>query len=87
MYDRLVQEERVRSQLSDWLKRKIREYVGDDEPSLAEFILGKMSEHAAPEAMRELMQDILDADTKGFLLKLYRTIIYETLKWKGKHGG
>lgn len=60
VYDSMVADERVRKQLTAWVGKKIKEYLGDEEPSLAEFIMGKVGEHASPSGMHDMMKEILD---------------------------
>lgn len=60
-YDGMSGDSRVRQQLLSWVSKKIREYLGADEPSLAEFIMGKVGEHAGPAEMHDFMKDVLDS--------------------------
>ncbi|CAG9461715.1 unnamed protein product [Pedinophyceae sp. YPF-701] len=80
-YDKLVARGAVGA-VTAWVTRKVAELLGEEEPSLVEFILGKVAEHASPQALRELLQDILDDETQMFLLKLFRTVLYEIGKSK-----
>lgn len=72
--------ERVLSTLRTWVGQKVTEMLGEEEPSLIDFIVDKLSSHtAAPELLTELTE-VLDEEAEGFVLRLYRTVLYETKK-------
>ena len=42
--------------------------------------MGKLGEHASAAAMLEELQPILDDDAQGFVIRLYRAIIFDLRK-------
>lgn len=66
--------------MKPWLGRKVKELLGGEEPSLVDFVAGLLRKRAAPPALLAEMEDLLQADAPGFVLKLYSVIIYELEK-------
>ena len=54
--------------------------MGAEEPSLAEFVMSNVSSHMAPAKLIEELSAVLDEDTEGFVVKLYRMVIFESQK-------
>lgn len=66
--------------ISRWVSKKIQELLGVEEPTLVNFIMGKLGEHFTPFNMMEELGMVLDDEAETFVLKLYRMVIYETEK-------
>ena len=60
------------------MTKKIIEFIGEEEPDLTKVILDKVEAKAEPKAMISEFRDILDSETEGFVVKLWRLMIYET---------
>lgn len=54
---------------------------------MVEFIVEKVAAHAGPAELIDELQAILDSETEAFVLKLWRMIIFETLKVEKGVGG
>ncbi|KAL6750161.1 hypothetical protein V8C86DRAFT_2820352 [Haematococcus lacustris] len=61
-----------------WVDAKVAALLGAPEPSVVDFIMSLIATHKGPaDAVAEL-EPLLDSDTASFVLKLYRTVIFET---------
>ena len=49
---------------------------------MVDFILAKLDEEISAKDLLEEVRNIFEDDAEDFVLKLYRTLIYETLKAK-----
>lgn len=70
----------VKERISGWVTKKIKELLGEEEPSFCEFIMSQIKEHTPAAEMISALHDILDEDTDSFVMKLYQVLIYETEK-------
>ena len=73
---------RLADTVSRWAAKKVAELLGEAEPSLVEFVTAQTSAHCAPDALLTELQDVLDDEAEAFVVKLWRLIIFETLKNK-----
>lgn len=71
---------RMLSTLGTWVGKKVAELLGEEEPSLIEFVVGKLKEHTGAQDMLQELREVLDEEAEGFVLRLYRTVLYETKK-------
>jgi len=67
---------------ADWIRKKIRDLMGEEEPSFCEFILSQINAHIKPSKMLESLREVLDEDAEAFVLKLYQVVIYEIERTK-----
>lgn len=67
--------------LRGWVDRKVAEYLGETEAALTSFVLGKLRSKCSPETLLEEMRAVLDDDATPFVLKLWRMLIFSTLKF------
>lgn len=65
-----------------WVSKKVTELLGEEEPSLVEFVVEKTAEHLPAAAMVEELEPVLDTEAEPFVIKLWRMLIYEVLKAK-----
>jgi len=72
--DKVLMEKRIKP----WVTKKIKEYIGDDEPTLVDFICGKVEAKGDPNVLLNDVQMVLDEEAKVFVVKLWRLLIYET---------
>ena len=64
-----------------WIAKKIKEYMGVEEPSIVQHILKILGRAPQPEALRDkLLKEILDVKTEEFLFKLWQTLVFENMK-------
>jgi RNA-binding protein 25 len=75
-----VLSDRVLSTLRAWVRQKVTELLGEEEPSLTDFIAEKLAAHTAAPALLTELTEVLDEEAEGFVLRLYRTVLYETKK-------
>lgn len=60
-----------------WINKKITDYIGEEEPSLLDFICRKLLGHCKPEALLREVDQVLDEEAQVFVVKLWRLLIYE----------
>ncbi|CAI5523804.1 unnamed protein product [Closterium sp. Naga37s-1] len=73
VYDESALHQRMRP----WVARKIREFLGEEEPTLVDFILSKTQQHVGGAALLGLLEPILDEEAEMFVLKMWRMLIFE----------
>lgn len=74
MVDQTLMEKRIQP----WITKKIVEYIGEDEPTLVEFICSKIMSKSSPERIFEDISMVLDDEAEVFVVKMWRLLIYET---------
>lgn len=60
--------------------KKTVEVLGQEEPSMVEYVMSLVKAHTTPAAMVETLQGIMDAETDPFVLNLFRLVIMESEK-------
>jgi len=72
----------VETQLKDWIDQKVVEYLGEGSSSLRNFIVQKLShdDGCSPQELRQELAMVLDEDAEGFVLKLWRMLVFYSLK-------
>ena len=68
----------LEGRIKQWVTKKIHEFVGDDEPELITFILTLIEKKDRPRKILDEIKQVLDKEAEGFVIKLWRLIIYET---------
>lgn len=68
----------LKGRLKQWIQKKIIEFLGEEENELTQLLLDKIEHHIEPKTMVTEFEEILDSETQGFVVKLWRLIIYET---------
>jgi len=68
----------LEGRIKQWVTKKIHEFVGDDEPELITFILTLIEKKDRPRKILDEIKTVLDKEAEGFVIKLWRLIIYET---------
>jgi RNA-binding protein 25 len=64
-----------------WIAKKIKEYMGVEEPTVVQHILKILGRAPNPDALRDkLLKDILDEKTEEFVFKLWQTLVFENMK-------
>jgi RNA-binding protein 25 len=74
MVDSTLMDRRIKP----WVNKKIVEYIGEDEPTLSEFICKKVIANSTPDAILADISMVLDDEAEVFVVKMWRLLIYET---------
>jgi len=69
----------IEDKLRPWVKRKIQEFLGEEEPTLIEYIVKKLHERATPQEIQAQLQHVLDDEASTFVIKMWRMLIYVML--------
>jgi len=72
----------IETKMKVWVKKKIIEYLGDEELTLIEYICKKLSEQTPPEQLLELLLLVLEDEAADFVIKMWRMLIYNILMVK-----
>ena len=67
-----------------WVSKKTVELLGEEEDAVVDFVIEKLRERVDASVLLEELAVFLDEEAESFVLKLWRMIIYETLKFKSK---
>jgi RNA-binding protein 25 len=70
----------LRKKIQTWVEKKTAELLGVAEASMVDFIMSKLDEHISAKKMLEELLLVLDDEANPFVFKLYRMVIFETLK-------
>jgi len=65
-----------------WVGKKMVEFLGEDEPTLVNYVIGKMQARASPQEIEEELSKVLDDEAGPFMLKLWRMLLFEILRAK-----
>ncbi|CAO3623837.1 unnamed protein product [Cunninghamella echinulata] len=74
----VLNEDVMNTKLQPFVAKKILELVGTEEDELITFILDSVRKHTAPVDLVTELEMTLDEDALVFVMKLWRTIIFET---------
>jgi RNA-binding protein 25 len=74
MVDSTLMDRRIKP----WVNKKIVEYIGEDEPTLSDFICKKVTAHSTPSSILADISMVLDEEAEVFVVKMWRLLIYET---------
>lgn len=75
-YDKHQLHQRMRP----WISKKIKEFLGEEENTLTDYIVSSTQEHVQASQMLERLQVILDEEAEMFVLKMWRMLIFEIKK-------
>jgi RNA recognition motif-containing protein len=70
----------IESKMKQWVVKKIVEYLGEEEETLIDFVISKLKEHSQPDAILEELALVLEEDAEIFTVKMWRALIFETLR-------
>jgi len=73
----------VSLKMRPWVILKVKEYLGEEELTLIDFICSKLDARSSPEAILEELHLVLEEDAEAFTKKLWRMLIFYTLKASG----
>jgi len=65
-----------------WIDARIQEYLGEKEADLTNFAVGLLAHRIPPKDIISEMEMVLVEDAEGFVVKMWRRIIFESLKVK-----
>ena len=63
-----------------WVSGKVEQLLGVKEPTLVDYVVKLLAQGTSAAALAIELSPVLDSDTETFVIKLYRTVIYETEK-------
>ena len=55
-----------------WVRKKIEEYLGENEETLCEFIMSKLTAECSPNELLGELEAVLDSDAEKFVIKIHR---------------
>lgn len=77
------QSDLVEQKMRSWIDARLTEYLGGQEDvELTNFVVGLLSKHSPPKKIKNEMQMVLVEDAEDFVVKMWRRLIFETLKVK-----
>uniref|UniRef100_A0A3Q2CGD9 RNA binding motif protein 25 n=1 Tax=Cyprinodon variegatus TaxID=28743 RepID=A0A3Q2CGD9_CYPVA len=74
MVDSTLMDRRIKP----WINKKIIEYIGEEEPTLVDFVCSKIMAHSTPQGILDDVAMVLDEEAEVFIVKMWRLLIYET---------
>ena len=60
--------------------KKTVEVLGQEEPSMVDYVMSLVKQHSSPAQMVDTLSAIMDNETEPFVLNLFRLIIMESEK-------
>ena len=72
--------ETLKERIRKWVAKKTGELLGLEEASMVDYIMTLLAEHTSAKKVLEALQEVLDEETNPFVFKLFRMVIFETLK-------
>ena len=67
----------IERKLRPFIGGKIKEYLGEEEPSLVEHIVGKLKAKVGASEIEAELAKVLDDDAQVFVVKLWRMLLFE----------
>ncbi|XP_077995367.1 RNA-binding protein 25-like [Glandiceps talaboti] len=74
----MVDENLMERRVKPWINKKIVEYIGEEEPTLVDFICQKVMARSSPQDILNDVTMVLDEEAEVFVVKMWRLLIYET---------
>jgi len=68
--------------LADQVSKKMEEYLGEDEPTLVNFVLDKLAARTAAAEVEAEVAKVLDEEAEPFTVKLWRMLLFEIKRAK-----
>jgi RNA-binding protein 25 len=69
----------VEEKMRAWARKKINEYLGEEEQTLIDYVCKKLHEHTPPDQLLESLVLVLEDEAADFVVRLWRTLIYHVL--------
>lgn len=73
----LLEDTMIANRIRPWISKKISEYIGEEEVSLIDFICTRLKAHSDGMSILRDVAVVLDDDAEGFVVKMWRLLIYE----------
>ncbi|KAJ0392479.1 hypothetical protein P43SY_004010 [Pythium insidiosum] len=70
----------VKEKMAPWVRKKIHEYVGEEDETMIDFVLKKLTQHAAPDEILKELHVVLEDDAEEFVKLLWRKLAFEALR-------
>ena len=70
----------LKEKMKTWVGQKTTELLGEEESSMTDFIMSQLAAHNSASKLLQEIQAVLDDEANPFVFKLYRMVIFETLK-------
>jgi len=65
----------INKRMKPWVTKKIVEYLGEEEPTLIDFVVNKMAGHMAPQEILSQLTFVLEDEAEVFVIKLWRCVL------------
>mmetsp|Transcript_34911 Transcript_34911/g.75511 ORF Transcript_34911/g.75511 Transcript_34911/m.75511 type:complete len:557 (-) Transcript_34911:32-1702(-) len=75
------------SKVRPFVNKKIVEYLGEEEPTLAAFIVAQTKKHCTPATVQAELVEVLDTEAEMFVVKLWRFLIFECMRARVEKSG
>lgn len=75
----------IDERLRAWLKKKLKELIGNGSDALVEMIMMKLRDRCTAKDLISRLTDVLDEDTEPFVLKMWRMVLFEMARYKAEH--
>jgi len=80
-WKRIVEAGLVEKKMRFWISDRLKQYLGGHEDSeLTDFVVGFLTERTKPAKIVSEMEAVLAEESKIFVVKMWRRLIFETLK-------
>ncbi|KRW99775.1 hypothetical protein PPERSA_07852 [Pseudocohnilembus persalinus] len=76
----LAKSDIIEKKIRPYLIQKSKEQLGDEEPNFVKMIVKKLNNFEPAEKIIQKVEVILEEDAEDFVIKLWRNLIFETLK-------
>jgi len=70
----------VEKKVKPWLFKQSKEYIGQEEAEFVNIILKRLANRDSPQQVLKRVEKLLDEDAEDFVMKLWRMLIFESLK-------
>jgi len=69
----------IEQKIRPWIIKKIVELLGEEEPTLIEYLCKKLQDHTGPQQILEQLQLVLEDEAASFVIKMWRTLIFHMM--------
>ena len=70
----------MRQKLQPWVAQKMTEYLGEEEPTIIDFVATQLEARVAPTKIEEDLALVLEDDAKVLVVKLWRVLHFHAAK-------
>ena len=67
----------MEKRIKPWVIKKIVEYIGEEEPTLTDFICSSIMSKKSADSILADIRVVLDDEADVFVVKMWRLIVYE----------